>query len=175
MTTYTTLPFELRDIIMSKLCKIGTYKDIIEYGLTSKYHYELLKQNIEFKNVKQTIRFLPIKSFVKENVYKGYHLRKEGNCITILISHGIHLLDGIWINNCVGNLTSAEFSGNETCIEKIDNMKFKGGWVPFSFSKYHGKDIPRRSEEYNNMFKPFKFNYSNREIFVQGGCFSINS
>lgn len=120
MTTYITLPFEIHDIIMSELCKTGTYKNIIEYGLSSKYHYELMKQNIVFKNVKQTMRFLPVTSYDKGKIYKGYHLCKNGNCTSILIRRGIHLLDGIWINNSSGNLTSAEFTCNDVCIERIE-------------------------------------------------------
>lgn len=129
MINYNTLPFEIHDIIMSKLCQYGTYKDAIAYGTTSKYHLQLFKQNVNVEKIKAYSHCMHL--IYNKNDYK----------ITAMIRtlFPIDFLNGLWMENNCGQLVQAQLFGNQYCIEQIDNPTVDGsGWIPFGFSRYHG-------------------------------------
>jgi hypothetical protein len=128
-STYNSLPFEIHDTIMSKLCECGTFKDVIAYGMTSKYHYEVLKQNTNVERIKAYSKCIRVKP-------------KKNNCqMTAIIRtcFPIDFLNGLWMENNSGQLVQAQFFGNQYCIEQLFHPKIDGGgWIPFGFSRYHG-------------------------------------
>lgn len=201
---YNRLPFEIHDKIVSALCQTGTYKDIVNYGLTSKYHYALLEQNLDFKALKNTIRFapLPLKRTNKDNI------------VWSIIPWSLHYIDGVYIeNSCGGRIINAKFWGNDCLIEQLDNPELGNGWIPFQFSKHHHNtcefpalpmtyvrfsvqitfDKPQLdtlkmgvhgtqilkfgTRELNMLFQPFDFFYpdTSQRLKVAGGTFWIDA
>lgn len=129
LVLYNSLPFEIHDSIMSKLCECGTFKDVIAYGMTSKYHLQLFKQNLDVEKIKTYSKCMCLK-------YK-----KNDNQITAIIRtcFPIDFLNGLWMENNSGQLVQAQFFGNQYCIEQLFHPKIDGGgWIPFGFSRYHG-------------------------------------
>lgn len=132
MATYNSLPFEIHDTILSALCRYGTYRDVLGYGATSKYHHELMKQNSDFQRMKTYSRVVCIK-------YKKTSDNRRQ--ITAVISTGrpLHFLNGLWMENRRGQLIQAEFFGNQFCLERLKCPIIAAGeWIPFGFSRYHG-------------------------------------
>lgn len=129
---YNRLPFEIHDKILSALCQTGTYKDIVAYGLTSQYHYALLEQNLDFKALKNTIRFVPtsVKRADKDNIVWS-------TFSWFIIPWSLDYIDGVYIENSCGRIIKAKFLGNNCLIEQLDNPGLSNGWIPFKFSKHH--------------------------------------
>jgi len=166
MATYNALPFELHDTILSALCQYGTYRDVLAYGTTSKYHYELLKQNSDYHKLKAHSLYLRIKTY--NGTYNWPRPIPNDNQISAIIpSWPFDFINGLWMENYCGQLIKAEFLGNQFCIERLDNpIMVTGGWIPFGFSRHHGfYGFPIRSLPYIQLQVALTFDNPQTDTF----------